>query len=68
MNNQIEPIARMVSELARLPGIGHKDRLPEPEECYHEGRVGYHMHKGPHIHSRHDWQKYMAYVLKHKDD
>ncbi len=24
MNNQIEPIARMVSELARLPGIGHK--------------------------------------------
>ena len=24
MSNQIEPIARMVAELARLPGIGHK--------------------------------------------
>lgn len=60
-----------VSELYEkngLPGIGHKDRLPEPEECYHEGMVGYHAHQGPHILSRHDWHKYMAYVRKHKDD
>lgn len=60
-----------VSELYEkngLPGIKHKDRLPEPEECYHEGMVGYHMHKGPHIHSRHDWHKYMAYIRKHIDD
>lgn len=51
-----------------LPGLGHKDRLPEPEECYHDGKVGYHARKGPHFLSRHDWQKYMAYIRKHMDD
>ena len=51
-----------------LPGISNKDRLPEPEEVYHEGKVGYHMRKGPHFLSRHDWQKYMAYIRKHQFD
>jgi len=51
-----------------LPGLVHKDRLPEPEEPYHEGMVGYHMRKGPHFLSRHDWQKYMAYIRKHQFD
>lgn len=51
-----------------LPGLTHKDRLPEPEEPYHEGMVGYHMRKGPHFLSRHDWQKYMAYIRKHQFD
>ena len=30
--------------------------------------VGYHARKGPHFLSRHDWQKYMAYIRKHMDD
>ena len=51
-----------------LPGISNKDRLPEPEEVYHEGKVGYHMRKGPYFRSRHDWQKYMAYIRKHQFD
>ncbi len=51
-----------------LTGLVHNDKLPEPEEVFHEGRVGYHARQGYHFLSRHDWQKYMAYIRKHQFD
>ena len=51
-----------------LPGLIHKDKLPEPEEVFHEGHVGYHARQGFHFLSRHDWQKYMAFMRKHQHD
>ena len=51
-----------------LTGLVHKDKLPEPDEYFHEGHVGYHMRKGPHFLSRHDWAKYMAFIRKHQFD
>jgi len=51
-----------------LPGLSHRGRLPEPEEEYQDGRVAYHIRKGPHFLSRHDWQRYMRYIRKHQFD
>ncbi|NJP40628.1 hypothetical protein HCH52_06135, partial [Oscillospiraceae bacterium HV4-5-C5C] len=34
---------------------------PHPEQPYHDGRVGYHLRRGTHYLSRHDWQQFIAY-------
>lgn len=49
-------------------GLVHNEKLPEVLEAFHEGRVGYHMQKGPHFLSRHDWHQYMAFIRKHQFD
>jgi len=55
-------------EAMGLTGLVHNNTLPQPEEYFHEGRIGYHMRKGPHFHSRHDWARYMAFIRKHQFD
>lgn len=51
-----------------LKGLVHNEKLPEVGECFHEGRIGYHLRQGPHFFSRHDWHNYMAYIRKHQFD
>lgn len=51
-----------------LTGLVHNDKLPEPDEQFHEGMVGYHMRKGPHFLSRHDWARYTAFIRRHQFD
>ena len=55
-------------EAKGFKGLVHKEKLPEVKEHFHEGRIGYHLQKGPHFLSRHDWQEYMAFIRKHQDD
>lgn len=51
-----------------LKGLVHNETLPQVGEIFHEVRIGYHMQKGPHFLSRHDWHQYMAYIRKHQND
>ena len=42
----------------------------EPQEAcvWHEGRVGFHMRKGPHYFGRYDWNMIMSFVKRHKGE
>ena len=55
-------------EAMGFKGLVHNEKLPEVKEHFHEGRIGYHLQKGPHFLSRHDWQEYMAFIRKHQFD
>lgn len=44
------------------------DREPlQPGDCLHAGDIGYHLRAGSHYLSREDWQKFAAYMQKHKN-
>lgn len=47
-----------------LTGFVHHNRLPETNEVYHEGNIGYHVREGEHYFSREDWLKVIAYLKK----
>ncbi len=51
-----------------LVGMVHNDRMPENDDKYQEGRVAYHRRHGRHALSRHDWNRFMDYILRHMDD
>lgn len=40
------------------------DRLPQPDDCYFEGDVGYHLRHGMHYFSRLDWQRLIQFIHK----
>ncbi len=42
-----------------------EDRLPQVNDEFHEGCVGYHMRAGLHYFSREDWLKVIKFVKKH---
>jgi hypothetical protein len=48
-----------------MDGLVHEDRFPEPGECLHEGRIGYHLRPGTHFFSRDDWNLIMRFLDKH---
>ena len=48
-----------------LRGLVHNDRLPQIDDVYHDGMIGYHLRAGMHYLSREDWNKMMDYVIKH---
>ena len=48
-----------------VSGLVTPDRYPEPGECLHEGRIGYHLRKGTHYLGRFDWHRFMEYRKKH---
>ena len=37
------------------------------DEIWHAGDIGYHLRAGSHYLSREDWQKFAAYMQKHKN-
>ena len=45
-------------------GFVFPDRLPEVNECFHEGSVGFHYRKGMHFFSREDWAYYFSFIKK----
>lgn len=49
-------------EAMGLKGLVHQEKLPEIGEFFHEGHIGYHMRRGPHFLSRHDWAGFMAFI------
>lgn len=53
-----------VYEKLGLSGLVCPDKLPEPEEYFHEGNIGYHLRKGTHYLSREDWLFFMKYLKK----
>ncbi len=71
-----DPVSEFLSGVAAseayekmgLKGLVHDEKLPEVGERFHEGRIGYHLQKGPHFLSRHDWQEFMAFIRKHQFD
>nr|ALL53565.1 hypothetical protein [uncultured firmicutes bacterium contig_31] len=57
--------ASPVYELLGYRGLVSPDRYPEENECFHEGKIGYHLRKGTHYMGRYDWHKIMEYRQKH---
>lgn len=51
-----------------VPGFICPDRLPNVPEAFLDGHIGFHIKKGEHFFSRHDWHRYMEFVKKHLDD
>ena len=49
-------------ELCGKTGLVAPDRLPEAWDTLAEGNVGYHLRKGIHFLSRHDWIRYIRYL------
>lgn len=48
-------------------GFVCRDRLPQVDDEYHDGCVGYHLRAGLHYFSREDWLKFIKFVKKHKN-
>ena len=40
------------------------DRLPNVNECFHDGDIGYHLRAGTHYMSREDWRHYIDFLNK----
>ena len=54
-----------VWELYGEKGIVSPDRLPELNDKFIDGKVGFFLRVGTHYHSRTDWHVYMEFVKKH---
>lgn len=48
-------------EFMGVPGLIAPNRLPQPGEAFHEGRVGYQLRPGLHFLSREDWNDYIRF-------
>jgi len=48
-------------------GIICPDRMPQTNDTFQEGTIGYHMRAGIHYASRYDWQRYMEFMTAHKN-
>lgn len=48
-----------------LAGFMGKDRLPEADDIFFDGCIGYHMRKGTHFFSREDWLRLIKFVNIH---
>ena len=46
-------------------GFIHPDRMPNVNECFHGGNIGYHLRAGTHYLSRDDWHYYIEYLRNH---
>ena len=63
-----DPISEQLSCLAAAPAFGGDfqcDRPAQPDECFLEGKVGYHLRTGSHYFSRTDWLRLMEFAKKH---
>lgn len=63
-----DPVAEMLCCLAASAafekGFVCEDRLPEVDDCYLDGDIGYQLRRGLHYFSRTDWQRLMQFVMK----
>ena len=67
-----DPVSEYLSCVATKAAFdgdfNHPDRLPEPDECFLEGRLGYHLRTGTHYFSRPDWHRLMKFVRLHTEE
>lgn len=65
-----DPVSQYLCCVAASPafekGFKYEDRLPEINDEFFCGDIGYHMRKGLHYFSREDWQKLIKYVKFHQ--
>jgi len=54
-------------EILGETGFVRPDRLPETGDCFHGGKVGFHMRAGTHYLSREDWRRVIDYICRHKN-
>lgn len=63
-----DPVSEMLCCLAASEafekGFVYEDRLPEVDDCYLDGDIGYHLRRGLHCFSRTDWHRLMTFVMK----
>jgi len=57
--------ASPVYELLGYQGLVCPDGYPGENQCFHDGKIGYHLRKGTHHMGRFDWQKIIEYRNKH---
>lgn len=50
-------------EMLGLSGLVHSDTFPNDTDCLGEGSIGYHRRDGLHFLSRHDWARYIDFVV-----
>lgn len=50
-----------------MKGFIHPDRLPNADEYFHDGDIGYHLRKGTHYFSREDWGYYIRFLNRSFD-
>ncbi len=48
--------------------FSHPDRLPNPDETFLQGRIGYHLRTGTHYFCRPDWHRLIEFVNLHKNE
>lgn len=48
-------------------GFVYAGGLPEVDDCFHEGMIGYHLRAGKHYFSREDWKYYVKYLNLHNN-
>ena len=63
-----DPYAEFLSCAAASPaftnGFVCPDRLPETNDCFFDGDIGYHLREGLHYFGREDWNRLIAFVSK----
>lgn len=52
-------------ETQGLTGFISEDRLPQADDVFFSGSIGYQMRKGTHFFSRQDWQRLIVFVNSH---
>lgn len=57
--------ASEVYEKLGYKGLVCPDRLPQTGEAFQEGKIGFHLRKGPHDMGREDWNYFMKYMKLH---
>lgn len=48
-----------------VPGFISEDRLPQPNDIFFEGTIGYHLRVGAHCMGREDWQRLIKFMKQH---
>lgn len=63
-----DPYAEFLSCAAASPafknGFACPDRLPETNDCFFDGDVGYHLREGLHYFGREDWNRLIGFINK----
>lgn len=64
-----DPVCEYLSCVAAKEAFGgafvHEDRLPNPDEAFLDGCIGYHLRTGTHYFCRPDWHRLIAFIKVH---
>ena len=76
MDEWADPDSEFLSYCAASPaysrvgrvGFCHKNKMPEIDERYMDGSIGYRRRAGMHFLSRHDWAVFLDFIRHHEKD